>query len=231
MKARFMIGRKLGVTLGPGFVVEGAPIVRRCVMACCAMLICIGALASPGRAASVDGAYSPKDIFAPQNNAVIYPDCTQAHDAANFLAEHADTASPDEAVGAQQFFLTCIHELRGVYSTNATRYLLLALAAATYIEAKGTTGARHADALKRGIDALGYVLPRPVSNALRTNPAPRVPDPQTASNAAPVAGNPRASSELPLNGARSAWQFAPLADSLRKAYEGILSADAPAASH
>jgi hypothetical protein len=190
--------------------------------------VLVGTLTSPGRAQLVDSAYSPKEIFAPENSAVIYADCKDARDAAAFLAKHADAASADEAAGAQQFFLKCIKQLRGVYDTNATRYLLLALAAADYIEIRATTGQRHIDALDRGIEALGYVIPRPESSAIR-NPQPLASVGPSAPNSQVSVGPPRRPppTKFATSGARMNWQFAPLADSLRKAYEAVLSAEAP----
>jgi hypothetical protein len=202
--------------------------VRRILTAAATAIALAGLFTATVGAGPGDPPYSPKDVFSPENSAVIYADCPNAHEAADFLAKHADTTTPDEAVGAQQFFLNCASETRATYDTSVTRYLLLALAAATYIEAKSSTGDRHADAMKRGLAALAKVLPRPAGPALRNSPlltavSQPAPNPNTmGSGARPPTTT---SQHLIMNGARPSWKFAPLADSLEAAYDAMVHAD------
>jgi hypothetical protein len=225
---------------GPG----GRSIVKRVLLlATCVAGVFVLAFSSLGRAAATESSpaapFTISDIFTPENRSEIYSDCPNARDAAEFLAKHAEAISADEAVGAQQFFLNCASETRASYNTSTTRYLLLALAAATYLEAKASTGARHTDALKRGLVVLDRVLPRAPSSALRYAPAP-------VSTLSPNIGSGRSSmsnssgadritsgpgiQHLTMNGGRPAWRFSPLADGLRDSYDAMQTADAPVAA-
>lgn len=181
-----------------------------------------------GAAQSDDAAYSPKDIFTPENSVIIYSDCPNAHEAADFLGKHADTTSADEAVGAEQFFLNCFNEKRAIYNNDKDKYLVLAISAAIYIQAKGTTGERHADALKRGMALLARVLPRPAGPALSaTQVVTPPPVPAGMNQLGRPAGirTPQPTEKYVMNGARPNWKFTPQAESLESAYDALVVAD------
>jgi len=214
--------------------------VRRTLTAITATIALVAAVGTGARATDAPAApFSVKDIFVPENSTMIYSDCPGARQAADFLYKHAETTSADEAVGAQQLFVNCGNETHLRYDANITRYLLLAISAATFIEAKETTGDRHAHALKRGMIALERAMPRPVDSALRApsvNLPASAPMPNrmltTSSDMSDKVASTNATGQhLVMNGARTGWRFEPLADSLRDAYDALGRADtaAPAA--
>jgi hypothetical protein len=211
--------------------------VRTILTAVTATIILVGALGTGVRAADAPATpFSVKDIFVPENSAQIYSDCAGAHEAADFIYKHAETMSADEAVGAQQLFVNCGNETHARYDANVTRYLLLAIAGATYIEAKETTGDRHAGAVKRGMVALDRAIPRQASSALR-GPAVSLPvnvPMPTRMTTSPsdvqdkINSSNATAQHLTMNGAHTTWRFELLAGSLRDAYDALAHAEAAA---
>ncbi|MFN2460791.1 MAG: hypothetical protein ABR591_08920 [Candidatus Velthaea sp.] len=166
-------------------------------------------------ACAADAPFSATDIFHKDNAAVIYTDCTDAREAADFLAKHAA--------------VDCMNLKRATADRDRMRYLMLAAAGAAYLEAQNATSDdRQAAAIKRGQTYLSRIIPRSNRPGMVASYVPR------RANASGQAVGQKPGAAQPMRqtvqagvvmlGARPNWRFGAVAQALDEAYDALLHA-------